>query len=234
MKARKIISCLVSATLLVMSFGTSALNAMAYDGDAAASYAVAWSGKVPPYTYNPYYVAQQNDCTNFASQCLKAGGWQMTSTSATGFVDGVSAISANSMYYLKSTNPITGTEHNSWSSTWTLVDAAGSQKGLKEYAAAHADLFTNLQASSVSSYLVRFWGVAKGDIIQFDWTGSGDYGHSVVVTDAFTVYANGSAQTDVILCTYHSNDTLMKSLDSIVSSYTNAKINVIKASSGQH
>jgi hypothetical protein len=41
-----------------------------YDGNAAANYAHAWT-----YNYNPDYPSYQDDCTNFVSQALKAGGW---------------------------------------------------------------------------------------------------------------------------------------------------------------
>ena len=44
-----------------------------YDGVAAAQYAYA-HGTARNYVYRQF----GNDCTNFASQCLLAGGWQMT------------------------------------------------------------------------------------------------------------------------------------------------------------
>lgn len=41
-----------------------------FNWDAAAAYARKWA-----LSYNPDYTQFSNDCTNFISQCLKAGGW---------------------------------------------------------------------------------------------------------------------------------------------------------------
>lgn len=41
-----------------------------FNKSAAAAYARQWAR-----TNNPAYVKQSNDCTNFVSQCMKAGGW---------------------------------------------------------------------------------------------------------------------------------------------------------------
>ncbi len=232
MKIRRLIAACAGVATLLSTVSSVSISAHAYNGQAAANYAVAWSGCVPPYTYNSYYVAQTNDCTNFASQCLKAGGWQMTDDSATGFFDGVTAISEDSWYYLKSTNPITQTEHNSWSSTWTLVDQVWPKDGLREYTTEHAFVHENVTASAVANVLARIWGVGKGDVIQIDFNGDGDYDHSVIVTEAFTVYVYGEPKTDVVLCTYHTNDTLMKSFADIIDGFSNAKINIIKANYG--
>jgi hypothetical protein len=41
-----------------------------FSWDAAAAYARRWA-----LSYNPDYTQFSNDCTNFISQCLRAGGW---------------------------------------------------------------------------------------------------------------------------------------------------------------
>ena len=70
----KIVTIVLGAATLVTSIGPLTTNVAAIDGKAASSYAIKWSGCVPPFTYNPYYEIpgwreDLKDCTNFASQC---------------------------------------------------------------------------------------------------------------------------------------------------------------------
>jgi hypothetical protein len=64
---KKAISIIVSiATLSTLCISNVSA---AYDPDAAAKYALKYAN-----SYNTYYNQHSSDCTNFVSQCVKAGG----------------------------------------------------------------------------------------------------------------------------------------------------------------
>jgi len=51
---------------------------MLYNRVAAVQYAQKWAK-----SFNPDYVQFPNDCTNFVSQALRAGGWEMVGADVT-------------------------------------------------------------------------------------------------------------------------------------------------------
>lgn len=62
---------LLQIALTVLSVFGGAVNAEAYNRYAAVDYAWRYV-----WTPNPAYRQYPNDCTNFVSQCMRAGGWQ--------------------------------------------------------------------------------------------------------------------------------------------------------------
>lgn len=229
----KIVTIVLGAATLVTSIGSLTTNVAAFDGKAASSYAMKWSGCVPPYTYNPYYEIPgwreaKQDCTNFASQCLNAAGWPMTSNMATGLFSGTTQISRACWYFFNSTNPFTGTKHQSWSSTWTLVDKDALCYGLKEFTTAYAFVTQNVNLNRDYTQLISKYGVQEGDVIQFDFDNDGNFTHSVIVTNAF------HSGTDIVQCTYHSNDTIMNYIGNMMMNQKNVKINIIHTSWGHY
>jgi hypothetical protein len=132
--------------------GNEALHGVTYRRMAAVEYANAyWNG------HNSYYVKFDDDCTNFISQCLHAGGIPMVHVS----------------------NPNRGWWYKrgpggrpSWSYSWTvantfyhLLKAGGPTKRCQQVASASE--------------------LRLGDVICYDWDGDGRYNHSTIVT-AFT------------------------------------------------
>src|SRR5699024_3275261 len=82
-----------------------------YDRLAAVKYAERWWND-----YNPEYQKFKVDCTNFVSQCLRAGGAPMRGAPNRG----------NGWWY----------QHDNWSYSWSVANAlrwylSGSTKGLK-------------------------------------------------------------------------------------------------------
>jgi len=63
----------VSTILGVTTFQQPAVAGL-YNRAAAVAYADQWSANDPDYVRNPDYPNFDNDCTNFASQVLYAGG----------------------------------------------------------------------------------------------------------------------------------------------------------------
>ena len=132
------------------------LNGPNSSGDASVSlsriadYAIRYA-----LTYNPTYIAFSNDCTNFASQALRYGGW------------GFSYIGNDSQiwYYIANPNPHLVVNSRSWS----VVN------GLYSFA------ITSGRAS-LDTHSV--WDAVPGDILMVDWNGgSAPVDHTMLVTD---------------------------------------------------
>jgi hypothetical protein len=122
-----------------------------YDRKKVQAYAEAWWN-----SHNPRYLFFENDdCTNFVSQCLFAGNAPMNYTGKreTGW------------WYQ---GRIGNQEH--WSFSWAVAES------LRRYLTAgsdgwHADAVDNPQKLTI------------GDVISYDWDGNGHYQHSVIVSE---------------------------------------------------
>lgn len=102
---------------------------------------------------HPYFAHLRDDCTNFISQCLWAGGtpMQMAPSRARG-------------WWYQWNQPV---ETEPWSFSWTTADA------LFRY------LLQNLGAKQV----VSAKELRIGDLVFYDWDGEGHYHHTTFVVD---------------------------------------------------
>lgn len=154
---------------------------------AASNYALQWA-----LSRNPNYINFTNDCTNFASQVLRTGGWNNTTT--------LNSTQASSWFYKSSTN---------YAQTWSTANGLknrltngyelGAMKLGKSFAGAGPEYLNNQ--------------IRLGDIILADWTGDGRYDHTMVVTQVNYLST---------LVSYHSTDRKNYSMADISSSYPNA------------
>jgi hypothetical protein len=111
--------------------------------------------------YNPAYRRfKDNDCTNFVSQAVRAGGWRDVSGSST---------SSSAWWYNSSTQSQTWTVAHSW--YFFTKDRP------------RASLVTIKNNSDARK-------LEPGDILQADWTGNGVIDHAMIVTarDSKTIY----------------------------------------------
>lgn len=153
----------------------------------ASNYALQWA-----LSRNPNYINFSNDCTNFASQALRAGGWKDTTS--------LNSTQDASWFYKSSTN---------YAQTWSTAH------GLKNRLTNGYELgATKLGKSFLGTgpeYLNN--QIRVGDIILADWTGDGRYDHTMVVTEV-----NFSST----LVSYHSTDRKNYSMSDVSSSSPNA------------
>lgn len=118
-----------------------------YDRLRATRYADVWWDSA-----NPRYPKFSDDCTNFISQCLHAGGIPMQ-----GEGDRING------WWIRSTNPVS----NQWSYSWTMSNA----------------LYRFVRKSLGGELVGRASELKMGDLIFYDWDGSGTYHHSTIVTE---------------------------------------------------
>lgn len=132
-------------------------------------------------SYNPNYRAYSNDCTNFISQAMRAGGWWYVGSGA-----------------------FERTNNNKWyygSYTWTT-----------SYTWAGAHNWYWFARNSGRAYgLTNVWYMGLADVLQLDFDRNGNIDHTMLVT---AVGSNGERYL-----TYHTNNTLNRSLSSIINSY---------------
>lgn len=188
---------LIMFIIVAASIGTA--SAYTYNRNAAVDFA-----KANYQNYNlpgsSYFKNNGGDCTNFISQCLKAGGWRQISTSTN---------PAKNWYY----NSL-----NSRSSSW-----AGVQP-FREFATASGRgkevLFAKGTCTLPSSVPIR-----DGDIIQIDFTGDGKWDHSTIVTNlACSIY---SPYNSIIWVTAHSNSQINYPLSEYLKASPNSRFRVI-------
>ena len=94
MKLKKFLTGVLAAGLCAANLAT--IPASAYGRVAANVYAARWA-----YSYNPAYIQINSgngagDCTNFVSQCVKAGGVNMYGTAIAGIPGGNALVDSNS------------------------------------------------------------------------------------------------------------------------------------------
>lgn len=144
-----------------------------YNRNAMVNYATTYV-----YNYNNAYRTFPNDCTNFISQAMYAGGWTMVSG-----------------YY---------TSNDVWWYNWLNQSYT--------WAGAHNWYFF-ARGSGRTSSLSSVWNMQLGDVLQIDFQRDGQIDHTMIVTWVGT--------SDLYL-TYHTNDNLNRSLQSIIDQYPNA------------
>lgn len=135
--------------------------------------------------YNPSYPKYSNDCTNFVSQILNAGGKRMVVSNSTSKL-----VSDNKYWYIKSL-PKGGKGR---SASWTVVTdmyshLTRSQKG-----------YSSTSKSSIIS------NAKAGDVIQFKKSGADRYSHGM------WVYSKSS---DNLKLSGHTSDYLERSFNAI-------------------
>ncbi len=119
-----------------------------YNRSAAASYAQAWA-----LGYNPAYVHPGNDCMNFASQVLAAGGWVQVG----GTGSGLGRSNTTQWYY----------DGLISSYSWTVSD----------YWASFAINQRHRAQTTTDG------GTQPGDLVQFDWApNNGGVEHTMIMT----------------------------------------------------
>ncbi|TSI05965.1 amidase domain-containing protein [Lysinibacillus sp. BW-2-10] len=129
-----------------------------YNRQAAVQYARNWwKGR------NPNYPSFQDDCTNFISQCLRAGGAPMSGypNRARGWwiTDGWKSGRGTGGYYSNET----------WSYSWTVSSS------LRWYLESAKSGLTAKRVQSPSELNI-------GDVIFYDFQGDGRIDHSTIVT----------------------------------------------------
>ncbi len=140
-----------------------------------------------------------NDCTNFISQALHAGGWETISRSGlrTTIQDDPDIWFYRHMTWIYPES----TEWATW--TWTGVDEWYN--------------FARNESGRTSSR-GNIWWYVPGEILQANIDGLGDIDHSMVVTGKWTD-ANGSTQ---IVLSYHTNNRLDKSIRDLLDVWPDA------------
>ena len=124
---------------------------------AATSYALKYA-----LSPNPNYIYFSNDCTNFVSQIMRAGGWKDTITKQ--------STQDTSWFYINRT---------SYAQTWST--AHGLRNRLNNGYEKGAEKLTRSIGGIGGVYLNN--KIAPGDIIFADWTGDGRFDHTMSVVD---------------------------------------------------
>lgn len=160
-------------------------NVYAYDGDKAAEYASNYCGNG-----NPSYPSYGSDCTNFASQCVKAGGISGTALPASkvGFWDYGDTYMCKNYWSCQKYNYKVGsvTIRSGFvpTSTWTIVDQASSADsyGFQDYMENKKSKYVTTYACSSRTKMDNLITNAKvGDIVQIKYSGGNRYSHTYIV-----------------------------------------------------
>jgi hypothetical protein len=153
---------LVAALLMLICFSVSPAAAYSYNRDAAAAYA--YNNAYNDVPNSAFFQNAGGDCTNFASYCLKAGGWVY---SVDKYVPTYSAYKSDLSWYFYSTQP--GAKSYSWGGAQNMYNFL-SKSG---------------RANPVS-VVYNLDQLQKGDIIQSDTGKDGKFNgwdHTMVVSD---------------------------------------------------
>lgn len=145
-----------------------------FSGSKAAAYAKKWATST-----NPAYGRFDNDCTNFASQAMEAGGWTMLFGSD--ICD--KRKDDDVWWYLKD-------GCSRW--YWSNVDASYTWGGAENF-------FQFVKTSGRATAATRVMDLGEGDVLQMDFHGTGHRGHTMVVTR--------KTATNLFL-SYHTSDHL--------------------------
>lgn len=186
---------LKNAALIALSLSIFSTSTMAdaprkspWNYSAASNYALQWA-----YSRNPAYINFTNDCTNFASQALRAGGWKDTAT--------LISTQMHSWFYKSSTN---------YAQTWSTANGLKNRivNGYETGATKLGRSFGGLGPEYLNNQ------IRVGDIIFADWEGDGIYNHTMVVT---------SVSYSETLVSYHSTDRKNYSMADVAASSPNAQ-----------
>lgn len=129
-------------------------NSGTYNANNAKAYANTWS---MVYNTNQYHTVS-NDCTNFISQCLRAGGWPLANTA-------LLRSNVYAWYNGSSSNSHTwDAAHNLWQFICTNSNPSrGSNTGV---------VYNGNTSTAYPSY------VSYGDVFFYDWENDGNMNHS--------------------------------------------------------
>ncbi|MGI6344312.1 MAG: amidase domain-containing protein [Bacillota bacterium] len=134
-----------------------------YNRRRAVSYALSRYNNPNPKFANMDQMGSGGDCTNFTSQCLLVGGFQM---------DFRETGQATEWWYRHvDGEPFDQNHDDWWSCTWSLPETQ-----FQYLAANQGQVGDLLQNPSLARRLER------GDLIYYDWDGEGRFGHSAIVT----------------------------------------------------
>jgi hypothetical protein len=152
------------------------------DRKAIVAYAYAWTTKKKPY--NPAYRRFTNDCTNFVSQALRAGGWRDVGPSIGSLIVGFPHRSyPNDWWYLKHT------PDDRWGQSLTWNNANS--------------FFVFINASGRADLTLKLKNLEPGDVLLADWTFDFDVDHAMIVTrkdqkDIYLTYHSGPGGKPVV------------------------------------
>ena len=165
MKLKKILTGVLAAGLCAANLAS--IPASAYSGMSATVYAARyWS---TPNSY--WYLTLNADCTNFVSQCVKAGGVNMYGTAIAGVAGGNALVDSNSgkwYHYGPYTKPNSTQKYWKYTRTWSMVSDFRSCFQWN----GHGNVYT-YSVNNTSWYST----VQPGDVVQHGYTG---HGHSVL------------------------------------------------------
>ena len=146
--------------------GSSSAGAIQlFSGSAAASYASKWA-----LSTNSAYGRFDNDCTNFASQAMEAGGWTMLTGS--GYCDDRKE---DYVWWFKPSGCVYGVCPWSWCPDVKTVNASYTWGGAQNF-------FDFVKSSGRGTSVAKVSDLVVGDILQMDFGGGGHIGHTMVVT----------------------------------------------------
>lgn len=134
-----------------------------YNRLAAARYALRHYNNPNPQYANMDTMGAGGDCTNFTSQCLLAGGFQMDYRH--------SSYDREWWYRRRSEQPFDGDSTDWWSCTWSLAQSSFL------YFAHNQGLAFDLTENPRMVFRLKL-----GDLIFYDWNGRDHFGHSALVT----------------------------------------------------
>ncbi len=152
-----------------------------YTASSAISYANTWA---MDYNTNVYQTVP-NDCTNFVSQCLRAGGWPLANTSY--------AKSNIYAWYYKSSQ-----SNNSW--TWNAAQNLWQFIVTNSNPSRGWDIGIVYPGTTSVAYPST---VVYGDVFFYDWEDDGVMGHATIYvangTDVGTSQYTGSYYTGALI-----------------------------------
>lgn len=153
------------------AFGLMYLPSKKLDRDAIIRYAYKWSDKKKQYN-NPAYRSFPNDCTNFVSQALRAGGWQDVGPS----IPYYTRLKYEWWYW-----DHTPRSESGQSRSWTQADS----------------FFQYINVSGRADFTLKLDRLEPGDVVQVDWEYDIFVDHTMIVTkkdknDIYLTYHTGS------------------------------------------
>lgn len=157
----------------------AAAAAASYDYAAMAAYAKRYAKR-----YNGAFRRFPNDCTNFISQAMLAGGWKM---------DRGWYRSNGSWWYRFKAAPLAPNQSFPWAGAENWYHFATGKRRTR--------------------ILSNVWSMGYADVLQIDFDRNGNINHTMIVT------VLGSKQRYL---SYHTNETLNRSLSSILAAYPSA------------
>lgn len=227
--------CLVSVFLFVLFVSMLGSNiAFAYDGSKAAKYASKYAKEYNSVCY-PYLKdngGNGQDCTNFASQCVYAGGIRGTAypSSKIDYGDlghGIKTKKYWSCMLYKRSLMLAGTTIKTkkgyvWTTTWSKVTSDNTDKywGFYQYMTNRGAGGKKYEINTDAKQATFIKNCHVGDVIQMSDDNKSVKHHSMVVTEKAK---NGS---DIKLA-YHSTDTAPTSMKWLIDKHKIEKKNCL-------